>query len=58
MPLSLHDLQINLSSRSFKYFDQVESIQDIAFEWLREGADVGSAVIVDELLDRLVKADQ
>ena len=41
-------LHLLISPRPFKYFDQVESTQDIAFEWLRDGADVGSVVIADE----------
>ena len=45
MPLSFHDLQMNLSPRPFKYFDQVESKQDIAFEWLREESNMGSVMI-------------
>lgn len=37
-----------LQDRQFKYFAQVESTQDIAFTWLRNGAKVGAVVIADE----------
>ena len=41
---------LNLTDRPFKYFTQVDSTQDIALGWLRDGAEAGSVVICDEQL--------
>lgn len=41
-------LKALLGDRPFKYFVQVESTQDIAFTWLRDGAESGSVVVADE----------
>lgn len=41
-------LQQKLHPRPVKFFAQVESTQDIALHWLREGAPSGAVVIADE----------
>ncbi|GAB4315918.1 MAG: hypothetical protein Kow00117_07750 [Phototrophicales bacterium] len=43
-------LQQALKDRSFRYYPQVDSTQDIALAWLRDGAEAGAAVICDEQL--------
>jgi BirA family transcriptional regulator, biotin operon repressor / biotin---[acetyl-CoA-carboxylase] ligase len=45
---SLQRLQSALAPRQFRYYPQVESSNDIALNWLRDGAVVGSVVIADE----------
>lgn len=49
MTLSQEALQARLN-RQFKYFDAVDSTNDIAKTWLLQGAPSGSAVIADEQL--------
>lgn len=39
-----------LSSRPVRFFEQVDSTQDVALQWLHEGAVAGSVVIADEQL--------
>lgn len=48
MPLNDADLHRTLGARPFKFYPQVESTQDIAFAWLRDGAPVGAVVVADE----------
>ncbi len=43
-------LQQALQDRPFRYYPQVDSTQDIALAWLRDGAEAGAAVICDEQL--------
>lgn len=47
MTLSIEELQ-NTLDRPFKYFDTVNSTNDVAKTWLQDGAVTGSAVIADE----------
>ena len=47
MTLSTESLQRHLD-RPFKYFDSVDSTNDIAKAWLEDGASSGSVVIADE----------
>lgn len=46
--ITLERLHTALGSRPFQYFPQVESTNDIALNWLRDGAAVGSIVVSDE----------
>ncbi len=46
--LNLETLTKRLHPRPVKYFDSVASTQDIAFDWLREGALSGAVVVADE----------
>ena len=48
MDLTQSNLQKHLIDRPFRFYPSVESTQDIAREWLREGAEAGSVVIADE----------
>ena len=50
MTLTQEALAQVLKARPFKFFPQVASTQDVALEWLREGAEAGSVVIADEQL--------
>jgi BirA family transcriptional regulator, biotin operon repressor / biotin---[acetyl-CoA-carboxylase] ligase len=48
--LSQERLRAALGERPCQYFEQVESTQDVALEWLRDGAESGAVVIADEQL--------
>jgi BirA family transcriptional regulator, biotin operon repressor / biotin---[acetyl-CoA-carboxylase] ligase len=48
--LSQERLCAALGERPYQYFEQVESTQDVALEWLRAGAESGAVVIADEQL--------
>lgn len=48
MSLSASRLQAALAPREVRFFEQTGSTNDIALEWLREGATAGSVVIADE----------
>ncbi|GAB4509641.1 MAG: hypothetical protein OHK0046_05000 [Anaerolineae bacterium] len=50
MTLTQDRLKETLGNRPFRYFPQVNSTQDIALAWLRDGGDAGAAVIADEQL--------
>lgn len=39
-----------LAPRPIQYFDRVDSTNDVAAEWIRDGAEAGAAVIADEQL--------
>lgn len=43
-------LQTRLTSRSFQFFTAIDSTNDIAMQWLNDGAAAGSVVIADEQL--------
>ncbi|MBI5670392.1 MAG: biotin--[acetyl-CoA-carboxylase] ligase [Chloroflexi bacterium] len=46
--LSAETVQRRLAPRAVRYYDRVDSTNDVALEWLRTGAAAGSAVIADE----------
>jgi BirA family biotin operon repressor/biotin-[acetyl-CoA-carboxylase] ligase len=48
MSLSASRLQAALSPREVQFFEQTGSTNDIALEWLRQGAAAGSVVIANE----------
>jgi BirA family biotin operon repressor/biotin-[acetyl-CoA-carboxylase] ligase len=48
MTLTASTAQLKLTPRPVRYYEQVDSTNDIALEWLREGAEAGSVVIADE----------
>jgi BirA family transcriptional regulator, biotin operon repressor / biotin---[acetyl-CoA-carboxylase] ligase len=48
--LSRECLAAVLGERPFQFFERVESTQDVALEWLRNGAETGAVVIADEQL--------
>lgn len=48
MTLSLENLKLALGARPLRFFPQVGSTNDVAREWLREGAETGAVVIADE----------
>jgi BirA family transcriptional regulator, biotin operon repressor / biotin---[acetyl-CoA-carboxylase] ligase len=50
LSLSAITLQTALAPRQAWYYEQVESTQDVALEWLRNGAEAGAVVIADEQL--------
>jgi BirA family transcriptional regulator, biotin operon repressor / biotin---[acetyl-CoA-carboxylase] ligase len=50
MTLSHEQLQLALPKRPFRYFASVDSTNDLAMSWLKEGAGSGSVVIADEQL--------
>ncbi len=43
-------LEAIAATRPLRYFEQVESTNSIALEWIRESAEVGSVVLTDEQL--------
>jgi BirA family transcriptional regulator, biotin operon repressor / biotin---[acetyl-CoA-carboxylase] ligase len=50
MHLAAEHLQSLLAPRPIKFYAQTESTQDVALQWLQEGAATGSVVIADEQL--------
>lgn len=48
MSLTNSRLKQVLASRPFQFFPRIDSTQNIALEWLREGASSGAVVIADE----------
>jgi BirA family biotin operon repressor/biotin-[acetyl-CoA-carboxylase] ligase len=50
MTLSHEQLQLALPNRAFRYYASVDSTNDLAMIWLKEGASGGSVVIADEQL--------
>jgi len=48
MVLSIDELQARIAPRAFQYFDSVDSTNDLAAQWLKNGAKTGSAIIADE----------
>ncbi|MDX1994433.1 MAG: biotin--[acetyl-CoA-carboxylase] ligase [bacterium] len=48
MSLSQEKLDQLLDARPFRFYESIGSTQDVALEWLREGAPAGAAVIADE----------
>lgn len=48
MELTATTIQQELMPRAVRYYDSVDSTNDLALDWLRAGAAVGSAVIADE----------
>lgn len=50
MTLNEHTLQQRLALRPFRFYPQIDSTNDTALQWLREGAPSGAVVIGDEQL--------
>lgn len=50
MMLSEQQLCSTLAPRSFRFYERIQSTQDVALDWLREGAPSGAVVIADEQL--------
>jgi BirA family transcriptional regulator, biotin operon repressor / biotin---[acetyl-CoA-carboxylase] ligase len=50
MTLTPERLQLALAPRLVRFFQEIESTNDVALDWLREGAPAGSVVIADEQL--------
>lgn len=48
MTLTIERLHQHLAPRPMRFYEQVNSTQDIALEWLRQGAPSGAVVICDE----------
>lgn len=48
MTLSSQALAHLLPDREFRYYASVDSTQDLALQWLRDGADAGSVIVADE----------
>lgn len=48
MTLSLASLQERLKPRAIRFYPQVDSTNDLALAWLRDGAPIGSTIIADE----------
>jgi BirA family transcriptional regulator, biotin operon repressor / biotin---[acetyl-CoA-carboxylase] ligase len=48
MSLSKANLENELPDRPVRFYPSVESTQDLALQWLREGAEAGAVVIADE----------
>lgn len=48
MALSVDELQQYLQSREFRYYESVDSSNDLAAEWLKSGAPSGSVIVADE----------
>lgn len=48
MELTAANVQQQLAPRAVRYYDSVDSTNDVALEWLRAGAEAGWAVIADE----------
>lgn len=46
--LSAETIQQRLAPRAVRYYDRVDSTNDLALDWLRAGAPAGAAVIADE----------
>ncbi len=46
--LSAGTIQQRLASRAVRYYDRVDSTNDLALDWLRAGAPAGAVVIADE----------
>lgn len=50
MTLSLAHLNRLLAPRPTRFYDRIDSTQEMALEWLREGAEAGAVVIANEQL--------
>lgn len=50
MPLSAESLQNTLPQHTIRYYDSLDSTNESALAWLREGASTGALVIADEQL--------
>jgi len=48
MVLSVDELQEYLHTREFRFYESVDSSNDLAVEWLKSGAPTGSVIIADE----------
>jgi BirA family transcriptional regulator, biotin operon repressor / biotin---[acetyl-CoA-carboxylase] ligase len=48
MVLTAEQIQSKLAPRALRFYEQADSTNDLALDWLRGGAAVGSAVIADE----------
>lgn len=48
MSLTAETVQLKLTPRPVRFYAQVDSTNDLAMDWLRDGASSGSAVIADE----------